>query len=147
MRGILWSFWVFFVFLMLVRGTFIFLYVDIWFDVTDYKFILKNSRFQILVVFLPIYVANTKIFVNSIVYINLVFQYQKYIFVFKGIIKYWNLRNKNNNTESWMKSWKEYSLKKAPKNCPPIPKLKLTQTLTLTRGQFYSGQLSGCPQL
>ena len=109
---------------MLVRGAFIFLYVDIWSDVTDYKFILKNSSFQILVVFLPIYVANTKIFVNSIVYINLVFQYQKYIFVFKGIIKYWNLRNKNNNTESWMKSWKEYSLKKAPKNF-----LKILETI------------------
>lgn len=46
---------------MLVRGAFIFLYVDIWSDVTDYKFILKNSSFQILVVLLPIYVANTKI--------------------------------------------------------------------------------------
>ena len=65
-----------------------------------------------------------------------------------------------------MKSWKEYSLKKAPKNFLKIPvtivtgsrtiapdeiapqseKLKLTQTLTLTRGQFYSGQLSVCPQ-
>ena len=46
---------------MLVRGKFSFLYVDIWFDVAKCKFIVKNSSFKTLVVFLPIFVADTKI--------------------------------------------------------------------------------------
>ena len=29
----------------------------------------------------------------------------------------------------------------AEENCPPTPKLTLTQTLTLTRGQFYLGAI------
>ena len=44
-----------------MRGKFSFLYVDIWFDVTECKFIMKNSSFKILVVFSPIFVADTKI--------------------------------------------------------------------------------------
>ena len=30
-------------------------------------------------------------------------------------------------------------------NCPPTPKLTLTQTLNLNGGNFLRGQLSGCP--
>ena len=37
-----------------------FVYVDIWFDLAKCKFIVKNS-FKILVVFSPIFVADTKI--------------------------------------------------------------------------------------
>ena len=44
-----------------MRGKFSFRYVDIWFDVTKYKFIVKNSSFKMLVVFSPISVADTKI--------------------------------------------------------------------------------------
>ena len=44
-----------------MRGEFSFLYVDIWFDVTKGTIILKNSSFEMLVVFSPIFVANTKI--------------------------------------------------------------------------------------
>ena len=33
-----------------------FLYVDIWFDVTKYKLIVKNSSFKMLVAFSPIFV-------------------------------------------------------------------------------------------
>ena len=44
-----------------MRGKFSFLYVDIWFDVTKCKFIVKNSSFEMLVVFLHIFVADTKI--------------------------------------------------------------------------------------
>ena len=44
-----------------MRGKFKFLYVDIWFDVTECKFITKNSSFKTLVVFSPIFVADTKI--------------------------------------------------------------------------------------
>ena len=44
-----------------MRGKFSFLYVDIWFDVTECKFIMKNSSFKMLVVFSPIFVADTKI--------------------------------------------------------------------------------------
>ena len=43
-----------------MRGKFSFLYVDIWFDVTKDKFIVKNSSFEMLVVFSPIFVADTK---------------------------------------------------------------------------------------
>ena len=35
--------------------------LDIWFDVTKYKFIVKNSSFKMLVVFSPIFVTDTKI--------------------------------------------------------------------------------------
>ena len=44
-----------------MRGKFSFLYVDIWFNVTKCKFIVKNSSFEMLVVFSPIFVADTKI--------------------------------------------------------------------------------------
>ena len=44
-----------------MRDEFSSLYVDIWFDVTKCKLIMKNSSFKILVVFLPIFVADTKI--------------------------------------------------------------------------------------
>ena len=44
-----------------MRGKFSFLYVDIWFDVTKCKFIVKNSSFEMLVVFSPIFVVDTKI--------------------------------------------------------------------------------------
>ena len=44
-----------------MRGKFKFLYVDIWFDVTECKFITKNRSFKMLVVFSPIFVADTKI--------------------------------------------------------------------------------------
>ena len=71
-RGILWSVWVFFAFLEVRRrnkywlsGKFSFLNVDIWFDVTKCKFIVKNSSFEMLVVFSHILGADTKItFVN-----------------------------------------------------------------------------------
>ena len=44
-----------------MRGKFNFLYVDIWFDVTECKFIMKNSSFKMLVVFSPIFMADTKV--------------------------------------------------------------------------------------
>ena len=44
-----------------MRDKFSFLDVDIWFDVTECKFIMKNSSFKMLVVFSPIFVADTKI--------------------------------------------------------------------------------------
>ena len=44
-----------------MRGKFSFLYVDIWFDVTKCKFNVKGSSFEMLVVFSPIFVADTKI--------------------------------------------------------------------------------------
>ena len=43
-----------------MSGKFSFLYVDIWFNVTKCKFIVKNSSFEMLVVFSPIFVADTK---------------------------------------------------------------------------------------
>ena len=46
---------------LLVKGNFSFLFVDIWFNMTNCKFIVKNSSFKMLVVFLPIFVADTKI--------------------------------------------------------------------------------------
>ena len=50
-----------------MRGKFSFLNVDSWFDVTKCKFIVKNSSFRMLVVFSPIFVADTKItFVASL---------------------------------------------------------------------------------
>ena len=47
--------------ILLVRGKFSFLYVDIWFDVRKSKFIVKNYSFKMLVVFWPIFVADTTI--------------------------------------------------------------------------------------
>ena len=47
--------------ILLERSKFSFLHVDIWFDVTKCKFIVENSSFEMLVVFLPIFVADTKI--------------------------------------------------------------------------------------
>ena len=44
-----------------MRGKFSFLYVDIWFDVTKCKFNVKNGSFEMLVVFSPIFVEDTKI--------------------------------------------------------------------------------------
>ena len=44
-----------------MRGKFSFLYADIWFDVAKYKFNMKDSSFEMLVVFLPIFVVDTKI--------------------------------------------------------------------------------------
>ena len=42
-------------------GKFSFPYVDISFDVTKCKFIVKNGSFEMLVVFSAIFVADTKI--------------------------------------------------------------------------------------
>ena len=54
--------------ILLARGEFNFLYVDIWFDVTKCKFIMKSSSFKILVVFSSIFVTDTKItFVDNFV--------------------------------------------------------------------------------
>ena len=51
-----------------MRDKFSFLYLDIWFDVTKCKFIVKNSSFEMFVMFSPIFVANTKItFVYNLV--------------------------------------------------------------------------------
>ena len=47
--------------MLLVRGEFSFLYVDIWFEVTECKFITKNSSFEMLVLFSPMFVADTKV--------------------------------------------------------------------------------------
>ena len=44
-----------------MRSKLSFLYVDIWFDVTKCKFIVKNGSFKMLVVLSPIFVADTKI--------------------------------------------------------------------------------------
>ena len=44
-----------------MRGKFNFLNVDSCFDVTKCKFIVKDSSFKMLVVFSPIFVADTKI--------------------------------------------------------------------------------------
>ena len=44
-----------------MRGKFSFLYVNIWFDVSKCKFIMKNSSFKILVVLSPIFVVDIKI--------------------------------------------------------------------------------------
>ena len=44
-----------------MKGKFSFLSVNIWFDVTKCKFIVKYSSFKMLVVFSPIFVADTKI--------------------------------------------------------------------------------------
>ena len=47
--------------ILLVRGKFSFLYVDICFDVTKCTFTVKHSSFKMLVVFSPMFVADTKI--------------------------------------------------------------------------------------
>ena len=44
-----------------MKGKFSFLSVNIWFDVMKCKFIVKYSNFKMLVVFLPIFVADTKV--------------------------------------------------------------------------------------
>ena len=44
-----------------MKGKFSFLSVNICFDVTKCKFIVKYSSFKMLLVFLPIFVADTKI--------------------------------------------------------------------------------------
>ena len=44
-----------------MRGKFSFLYVGIWFDETKCKFNVKNSSFEMLVVFSPIFAADIKI--------------------------------------------------------------------------------------
>ena len=67
--GMLWSVRVFFSIprgkktkeILLVRGKLSFLYVDVWFDLTECKFIKKNSSFKMLVVFSPIFVVDIKI--------------------------------------------------------------------------------------
>ena len=51
----------FFAFLEVRKGKFSFLYVDIWFDVMKCKCIVKNNSFEMLVVFSPTFVADTKI--------------------------------------------------------------------------------------
>ena len=58
-----------------MRGKFSFLYVDIWFDVTKCKFIMRNSSFKMLDVFSPIFMADAKItfvynFVAPLILIN-----------------------------------------------------------------------------
>ena len=67
-RGILSSVWLFFAFLEVrrgmkycLRGKFSFLNVDVWFNVTKCKFIVKSSSFEMLVVFSLIFAADTKI--------------------------------------------------------------------------------------
>ena len=47
--------------ILLERGKFSFLYVDVWFDVMKCKCIVKNNSFEMLVVFSPVFVADTKI--------------------------------------------------------------------------------------
>ena len=44
-----------------MRGKCSFLYVGIWFDEMKCKFNVKNSSFEMLVVFSPIFVTDTKI--------------------------------------------------------------------------------------
>ena len=44
-----------------MRGKFSFIYVDIWFDLTKCKFIVKNISFKMLAVLSPIFVPNPKI--------------------------------------------------------------------------------------
>ena len=44
-----------------MRGKRSFLYVDIWFDVTKCEFNVKESNFEMLVAFSPIFVADSKI--------------------------------------------------------------------------------------
>ena len=51
-----------------MRSEISFVYVNIWFDVTKCKFIMKNRRLKFLVVAWPIFVADTKlIFVYNFV--------------------------------------------------------------------------------
>ena len=47
--------------MLLERGKFSFLYVDIWSDVMKCKCIVKNNSFEMLVVFSPIFAADVKI--------------------------------------------------------------------------------------
>ena len=59
-----------------MRGKFSFLYADIWFVVTKCKFIRKNSSFNVLVVFSPIFVADTK---------------TNFVYNFVTPLKYWDI--------------------------------------------------------
>ena len=47
--------------ILVLRGKFSFLFVDIWFYVTKYQLIMQNRSFKMLVVFSSIFVADTKI--------------------------------------------------------------------------------------
>ena len=47
--------------ILLVIRKFIFVYVDIWFDMTKCRFIVKNNSLKFLDVFWPIFVEDTKI--------------------------------------------------------------------------------------
>ena len=47
--------------MLVVKGKFSFLSLNIWFDVTKCKFNVKYSSFKMLVVFSLIFVADTKI--------------------------------------------------------------------------------------
>ena len=73
--------------MLLERGEFSFLYVDIWSDVMKCKCIVKNNSFEMLVVFSPIFVADTKItFVYNFVapltaYINEILKKLFYFFL------------------------------------------------------------------
>ena len=66
-----------------MRGKFSFLYVDICSDVTKCKFIVKISSFKMLVVFSPIFVADTKI---SFVY-NFVVRSKISLYLITAIIR------------------------------------------------------------
>ena len=68
-RGILWFVRVFFAFLQIrtpkkntaCERQIYFVYVDIWFDLANCKFFVKNRSFKILVVLSPIFEAERKI--------------------------------------------------------------------------------------
>ena len=54
--------------MLLERGKFSCLNINIWFAAAKCKFIVKNSSFEMMVVFSPIFVADTKInFVHDFV--------------------------------------------------------------------------------
>ena len=56
-----------------MRGKFSFLYVDIWFDLTKCKFIVKNISFKMLVVLSPVLVADIKKLLKNLIYVTLFF--------------------------------------------------------------------------
>ena len=66
-----------------MRGKFSFLYVDVWFDMTKYKFNVKNSSFEMLVVFSPIFVVDTKI--------TFVYNFVAPLIIDKNIIFFFNI--------------------------------------------------------
>ena len=77
-----------------MRGKFNFLYVDIWLDVTKCKFNVRDSSFEMLVVFSPIFVADTKItFVYGCVRQNKVIE--------RIIEHYWYLLYQKASDTSW----------------------------------------------